>query len=593
MSTELVDVQMPDGTIVSGVPKGISQAEVMRRYQASQPAYGGKTLEQRQAESRAAFDAAQVPWYSRYFNQAGLDKAKEMAGNVVTGIPQAVTGIPATVVAAKDALNAALLHGNLQPAEQMATSVTNPVMTPLKQAIELAKPGLVTAPTPDAPETTAAAQGAGALLGGAAIGEAGEGGPHIVEPTANLFDAAKARMAAIDPTALKATAEALRNAKPVTTPSYGIVADAAIKPAVGVYNLGKKITNTVGAAARERLASAVDARYPAVQGNMVIGPNELAGASEQQSPVQGPSFPPPKEPAPLPKVDIVRPETQLPARDTQAWLDNLRSQETPQQAYDRMRMQQNTEIPAAETPETAGIPKPEPETITPGKLSVWDQLRRSKIPESTPESASLNKQLGLSARDVEHGADAGSQIIYEKLLGPDKPTTKLNVDAALKDSGTRLDGLLKSADEKGYQIDAQTPTYDAHANAQKIIGKSSDKAFEAKTQGIVDDMEARAGDIAKETGHTLEKLSPGEAFRLKSELGDSINWKTASEAYDAPENQMKIQIYRALNKQLKAIPDLGPEQYRWGNLKIGSDALGDSINDYKVGKGSLEFENLK
>ncbi len=32
MSTELFDVEMPDGTVVSGIPKGTTQSEVMRRY---------------------------------------------------------------------------------------------------------------------------------------------------------------------------------------------------------------------------------------------------------------------------------------------------------------------------------------------------------------------------------------------------------------------------------------------------------------------------------------------------------------------------------------------------------------------------------
>ena len=101
---------LPAGAVVySDIPEG---AQIVL-----DPApYGGKTLEQRQADSKAAFEAASPKWYDSLFNRAGLEKAKEQVGNVVAGIPQAVSGIPSTVIAAKDALNAAMILDQCTPA---------------------------------------------------------------------------------------------------------------------------------------------------------------------------------------------------------------------------------------------------------------------------------------------------------------------------------------------------------------------------------------------------------------------------------------------------------------------------------------------
>ena len=483
-----------------------------------------RTLAQRQADSKAAFEAASP--------KNVLAPDANTPWNILKGLGRTGANFAGTAAAAlKGDVPSFAVNAGMGAANQAAKATTAPTASEaLGHSVAAALP--LVGPW---------AAGLGERAGSGDIaGAATELGATLAAPTA--FETAKAKLGGIDPTSLQARANALRETMAKTPMSESL---EVTKPLTALKTINRA-TMPIRASLLERTAAAIDAQHPAVQGS-TEAPMQAdylgSWATEpEKPPIQGPSFPPPKEPA----------------------------------------------------LETVGAVRPPAEEITPGKLSVWDQLRKPAVaPSSTPESASLNKQLGLSARDVEHGADAGSQILYEKLLDPNKAITKLNVDAALKDSGGKLDGLLKTADEKGYQIDAQTPTYDAHALAQKTIGKSSDTAFDTKIQGIVDDMESRGADITKDTGHTLEKLSPSEAFKLKSNLGDSINWKTASDAYSAPENQMKIQIYRAINKQLKAIPSLGPEQFRWGNLKIGSDALWDSINDYKVGKGSLEFEPPK
>lgn len=508
-----------DWSDIDTKPREVSWSDVAP---ASQP-YGGKSLEQRQAESKAAADAATVPWYSRYFNGAGVDKAKEMAGQVIAGIPQAVSGIPSTIVAAKDALNKAIGFGtnppdtakdwanrSLVPAERMATSIINPVMTPLKQAIELVKPGLVNAPSPDAPETAQAAQGAGAFLGGVMIGKV-LGGP-AERPIAPLENA--------DPTLLKLEANRLRElaGKPLISSITDLKNPAKLSEIIDRWQAPAKIADL------ERRAVAIDSRYPVIQGNMTLGPESFAPA-EQPPPAQGPSFPPPKAPA-LGPIGAVRPEA---------------------------------------------------ETVTPEKLNVWDQIRGrfGEPPPAAPDAASVNKWMGIRPDEVARGANPGQRILDEKLLGATKDATKANVDSALTSAGKELESKLASATEKGTTIDAQTPVYDAWSKAQKPIGSPKDSAFQSNIQGVVDDIESKYPN--------LNKLTPTETHSLKVELGDSIDWKNS----DNPVNQMMKQIYRDLNASIKdSVEGIGDIQKRWGDLYISSKGLAKGMAKEVVGGGT-------
>lgn len=215
--------------------------------------------------------------------------------------------------------------------------------------------------------------------------------------------------------------------------------------------------------------------------------------------------------------------------------------------------------------------------ITPKVSGAWDQIQAkvasmTKRPDLT--AAEVNKWMDVPASAVTRGANPGQLLLDEKLLGATKEATKANVDSALASTGQQIEQKLTNAPG---EIDAQTPVYDAAAKAVKRIGRPRDEAFQRNITGVIDDIEGRYPN--------LNKLTPKDAHALKVELGDSIKWKGA--AFDEPVNQMMVQIYHDLNKTIKAsVPDIGDLQSRWGDLKIASKNLNESMADDVVGKGT-------
>jgi hypothetical protein len=220
-----------------------------------------------------------------------------------------------------------------------------------------------------------------------------------------------------------------------------------------------------------------------------------------------------------------------------------------------------------------GLAKGETPTLAKGLQQVAGKVK-PLITSPGLDAATVNKWMDVPASAVQRGANPGKQLLDDNLLGGTKAATKVNVDSELAKAGQQMEAHLGKA---AGEIDAQTPVYDAVAQAKKRIGRPKEAAFEASLQGIVDDIEARYPNLGK--------LTPKEAHALKVELGDSIRWKGA--AVDEPVNQAMMQIYHDLNKAIQnEVPGIGDLQSRWGNLYVASKNLSQSLAEDIVGKGS-------
>src|SRR5262249_35290710 len=102
------------------------------------------------------------------------------------------------------------------------------------------------------------------------------------------------------------------------------------------------------------------------------------------------------------------------------------------------------------------------------------------------DAPTVNRWMDVPAKEVSHGANPAQQLLDEKLLGPTRRATKVNVDQALADSSQKLQGHLERGTQSGVTIDAQTPTYDATLGAIKKLGSPRDATFQAQMNGIVD-----------------------------------------------------------------------------------------------------------
>lgn len=111
-----------------------------------------------------------LPWYAGYFgqgndpNRTAGQVASDQAANVLKGIPQAVTGIPGTIKEAAGGIFEVLSGHRAHRLAGMVRGMAEPIITPIKQGIELAAPGAVNAPTVEDPRTAQSAQAAGANL---------------------------------------------------------------------------------------------------------------------------------------------------------------------------------------------------------------------------------------------------------------------------------------------------------------------------------------------------------------------------------------------------------------------------------------------
>lgn len=111
--------------------------------------------------------------------------AQDQAAEVLRGVPEAITGIPAALGAVGKTAWHALSGRTTETAKDlsgMASGIAAPFITAGKGAIELASPGTVNAPAPESPEWSQSARTGGAMLAGAELPNALSGVAKAASP---------------------------------------------------------------------------------------------------------------------------------------------------------------------------------------------------------------------------------------------------------------------------------------------------------------------------------------------------------------------------------------------------------------------------
>jgi len=103
--------------------------------------------------------------------RSATEVMQDQAANVLKGIPQFLTGLPASIRSAASAAKDIVTGKGTAKAQELVKSALSPYTTVLRGAGALALPDSITAPTRQ--ENESAAQGAGANLGGLLAGEIG------------------------------------------------------------------------------------------------------------------------------------------------------------------------------------------------------------------------------------------------------------------------------------------------------------------------------------------------------------------------------------------------------------------------------------
>lgn len=150
-------------------------------------------------------------------NRTAMQVAGDQAINVVKGIPQAITGIPASLMGAGSALYDMVTGKGTGKAQDMLSGMAKPFVTAGKGAIELAAPGKVTPPTRE--EWESAAQAGGAMLGSAVlpevVGGIAKGAGSLASKAASAMKERALMASRLNPVQAEAVAAADRAGLPV------------------------------------------------------------------------------------------------------------------------------------------------------------------------------------------------------------------------------------------------------------------------------------------------------------------------------------------------------------------------------------------
>lgn len=217
-----------------------------------------------------------------------------------------------------------------------------------------------------------------------------------------------------------------------------------------------------------------------------------------------------------------------------------------------------------------------------------DEIPFPNAPQLTPlrpaplDPAQVNRWMGVSAKEVAHGANPGEQLIADKLVGATKAETQANVKAALETTGQEMQALLKTAGDEGVRLDGSHIITDALEGVRSKLKSPTDSAFAKRIDTLFDKILERYPDI--------DHLTPQRAHALKVELGKNIDWRATA---DDPLNDAFIQAYGEVNTAIKTgVQGIAPIQRKWGNLSVADRNLTDSRAENLVGRGSPDAPPL-
>lgn len=468
--------------------------------------------------------------------------AQDQAANVVRGVPEAITGIPAAVGGLGSLAWKALKGENInRESGQMVEGMVKPFQTSLEGATELAYPGSMGPEVaPESPEWAQAARSGGTMLAGAELPNALSGAKVLANPVFQRMKGMTPRIEA----SMRSRAAANRAA------SEGDIIDTWAKSgnaAGGTVKAARQTYGKVAAPIQERIAAKLAAETPE---------EAFARVQAQRNAVL-----PDAESSSGRPVGAERPST---PSFIQRQLDDARGSETPEQLYAREQARRNVEFqPEAGAQEPLAIPRPKPGEIPPASQS-----------RTLPTSADLNKWMNVRENQLLYGKNPGGRILQENLLGPDKPTTLTNVSTARKSVGSQMDDAFKRAESQGVRFELESDIRAAIADAKKTIGKSTDESFMRSIEGVESEIVSRMDD--------LKSVAPSAAHELEVELGRGVKWTGAS----SDVQRLLKDIRGRISRKLKTIEGIVPLKERWGDLFEAEQALKSSIRKDAIGRGT-------
>jgi hypothetical protein len=183
-----------------------------------------------------------------------------------------------------------------------------------------------------------------------------------------------------------------------------------------------------------------------------------------------------------------------------------------------------------------------------------------------------NSALEIPKRMQAENIDPMRQLITDKFMGTKKEVPAFMAEK-LKELGPQLEQRLTQGGQ-GREINGQAIVDAELGNAKRQLVTGSDPNF----QNRLDQVEVGIKQYAKQNGLDLERLTPLQAQRFKSYLGQSVRWADTTGPVETGINDTLSGIYGGLQKNLAYTVDgIGNDMRKWGNYEVGSKAADASI----------------
>ncbi len=178
------------------------------------------------------------------------------------------------------------------------------------------------------------------------------------------------------------------------------------------------------------------------------------------------------------------------------------------------------------------------------------------------------------------GKDPGKGVAGEGIKAGTMGGLLEKIGTKKREIGRLIGGTLQSAKDKTVDVGRAItePIERAMRKAARDGNKEVVKRLKDLREGLLGEFDIVADDIAR-TGAKPTKMSPLEASRRKTEIGEATKWRPSDTEVQDAVNAARIEVYRALDGAIDAAaPAVQKLNSRYANLLTAGKALERTIH---------------
>lgn len=193
---------------------------------------------------------------------------------------------------------------------------------------------------------------------------------------------------------------------------------------------------------------------------------------------------------------------------------------------------------------------------------------------------SINNLIRPHLNEYRFGKNPGQAIVDEGLVANTREGLLKEIFKRRSEVGAKIGSRLTAPEVVGKELNIRNLLTPIETAKQQAIKTGNQALFDR-----INNLEGEIGGLFAEEGgkiirigsKRLHNLSPEAARILKTELGESAKW--TGQVFDQEINQVKVQIYRNIDKAIDAlVPGIEKLNNRYANLLTAEKALERTIH---------------